>query len=103
MLQNNLGIAYRNQGRIDEAIAVLESALDFCSLEKLPNEWVMTQNNLGNAYHSRSRIEGEKLQDLDLAIANLAGYQKPSDRTPQLLVSLLLPITRRYIPTQQSR
>ncbi len=69
MLQNNLGIAYRHQGRIDKAIAVCEAALDFCSLEKFPNEWAMTQNNLGNAYYNRSQIQENKLQDLDLAIA----------------------------------
>lgn len=69
MLQNNLGIVYRNQGRIDKAITVFEAALDFCSLEKFPNEWAMTQNNLGNAYYSRSQIQENKLQDLDLAIA----------------------------------
>lgn len=74
MLQNNLGIVYRNQGQIDEAIAVFEAALDFCSLKKFPNEWAMTQNNLGNAYYSRSQIQENKLQDLDLAIADSA-YQ----------------------------
>ena len=72
MLQNNLGIAYRNQGQIDEAIAVFLAALDIRTLEVFlkvfPGEWAMLQNNLGNAYYSRSQIQENKLQDLALAI-----------------------------------
>jgi len=72
-IQNSLGIAYRNQGRIDEAIAIFTAALDIYPPEvfskRFPDEWAMLQNNLGNAYFRRSEIQEDELEDLDLAIA----------------------------------
>ena len=86
MLQNGLGIAYRNQERIDEAIATLESALEIYSPEvfcnRFPEEWANLQNSLGNAYYSRSQIQEDKLQDLDLAISC---YEEALQSTPNTI------------------
>ncbi|WP_446418075.1 CHAT domain-containing protein [Coleofasciculus sp.] len=87
MSQNLLGIAYCNQGRIDEAIATLESALKIYPPEvfftRFRDEWTMLQNRLGNAYWSRSQSQEspeEKLRNLNLA---LAAYEKALQGTPK--------------------
>jgi CHAT domain-containing protein len=83
-IQNSLGIAYRNQGRIDEAIAIFTAALDIYPPEvfskRFLDEWAMLQNNLGNAYFRRSEIQEDELEDLDLAIAC---YEEALRTTPK--------------------
>jgi len=92
--QNLLGIAYCNQGRIDEAIAssivaiaTLESALKIYPPEvfstRFRDKWTMLQNRLGNAYCSRSQSQEspeDERKDLDLA---LAAYEKALQGTPK--------------------
>ncbi|MEQ9367494.1 MAG: tetratricopeptide repeat protein [Coleofasciculus chthonoplastes F3-SA18-01] len=94
MSQNLLGIAYCNQGRIDEAIAssivaiaTLESALKIYPPEvfstRFRDKWTMLQNRLGNAYCSRSQSQEspeDERKDLDLA---LAAYEKALQGTPK--------------------
>ena len=83
-IQNNLGIAYRNQGGIDEAIAIFKAALDLYPPEvfykRFPDEWAMLQNNLGKTYCRRSEIQEDNLEDLDLAIAC---YEEALRTTPK--------------------
>ncbi|OMG34655.1 tetratricopeptide repeat protein, partial [Actinomyces naeslundii] len=62
--QDNLAIAYRTAGRLDEAIPLFEQTLE--DFENLfgPNhtDTLTTQANLANAYRAAGRIEdAEKL------------------------------------------
>ncbi len=83
-IQNGLRIADRNQGGIDEAIAIFKAALYIYPPEvfykRFPDEWAMLQNNLGNAYFRRSEIQEDKLEDLDLASAC---YEEALRTTPK--------------------
>jgi tetratricopeptide (TPR) repeat protein len=78
MIQNNLGVAYRNRilgeraTNLKQAIAAYNLALQVRTREDFPQDWAMTQNNLGAAYSER--ILGERATNLEQAIAayNLA-------------------------------
>ncbi|HAZ47621.1 MAG TPA: hypothetical protein DDW76_14435 [Cyanobacteria bacterium UBA11369] len=73
MLQNNLGIAYRNRIRgkkaenMENAIAAYKAALQVWTREAFPDQWAMLQNNLAVAYNDR--ILGERAQNLEIALA----------------------------------
>ncbi|MBD3191208.1 MAG: tetratricopeptide repeat protein, partial [Candidatus Heimdallarchaeota archaeon] len=62
--QNNLGLAYRNLGEVEDkakncqkAIEAFQEALKVRTLEELPQDYAMTQNNLGAAYGTLSDVE----------------------------------------------
>ncbi|WP_341736651.1 CHAT domain-containing protein [Microcoleus sp. CAWBG640] len=72
MLQNSLGIKYRNRIRgdrgenIEKAIECYEAALEVYTRPALPQQWAMTQNNLAAAY--RNRIRGDRGENIEKAI-----------------------------------
>ncbi len=76
IIQNSLGIAYRNRIRednaqnLEKAIASYEYALEIRTRRNFPVQWAATQNNLANAY--LKRVIGDPAQNLEQAIA---GYE----------------------------
>lgn len=62
MLQNGLGVDYRERIRGDRAenlklgISFYKAALEVRTREAFPEEWAMTQMNLGNAYKERGQF-----------------------------------------------
>jgi tetratricopeptide (TPR) repeat protein len=74
VIQNSLGIAYRNRIRgdnaqnLEKAIASYASALEIRTRQNLPIQWAATQNNLANAY--LKRVMGDRSQNLEQAIAS---------------------------------
>jgi tetratricopeptide (TPR) repeat protein len=74
VIQNSLGIAYRNRIRgdnaqnLEQAIASYTSALEIRTRQNLPIQWAATQNNLANAY--LNRVMGDQAQNLEKAIAS---------------------------------
>jgi CHAT domain-containing protein len=55
--QNNLGIAYRKRGLINEAITLLQDALRVYTLEDFPEYWAETTNTLGEAFRNKGEID----------------------------------------------
>ncbi|MEH2318358.1 CHAT domain-containing protein [Nostoc sp.] len=72
ILQNNLGIAYRNRIKGDKAenletaIAAYSNALQVYNRTDFSQAWADTQNNLGVAYEKR--IKADKAENLEIAI-----------------------------------
>ncbi|MEO1429507.1 MAG: tetratricopeptide repeat protein [Cyanobacteria bacterium J06633_8] len=72
MMQNNLGIAYKDKikgnkaNNIEKAIYFYQTALQVFTREAFPQQWAWTQNNLGLAYSDR--ILGNKIENIENAI-----------------------------------
>ena len=73
MIQNNLGLAYRNRLKgnkaenLELAISCWKQVLFIYSQKDFPLEWAGTQNNLGTAYSDR--LQGDKTENLELTIS----------------------------------
>jgi CHAT domain-containing protein len=72
-MQNNLGTAYTNRIRGDQAenleiaIAAYTAAMKIHTRADFPQDWATAQNNLGEAY--RKRIKGDQAENLERGIA----------------------------------
>jgi tetratricopeptide (TPR) repeat protein len=72
MIQNNLGLLYRDRIKEDKsinielAIACFQSALEAYTRQSQPRLWAVTQTNLGQTYEIR--IQGDRIENLDKAI-----------------------------------
>ncbi|MFW5665407.1 MAG: tetratricopeptide repeat protein, partial [Coleofasciculus sp.] len=53
MIQNNLGLVYREQWQIEQAVTAHENALKGYNYQEFPEEWADTQTYLGNVYSDK--------------------------------------------------
>ncbi len=68
---NNLGVAYVNQNRLDQAVQTFKTAL---TLFTLKSDLAQTNNNLGNAYKHAGRTR-EAMHEFERALQIKPDYQ----------------------------